>query len=60
LEELFDIVVAPHVGVGVTCSPLTFLGLSHGECTQQSVCCEGNHMKGDVVIGCSPINVNLV
>ncbi|RDB21692.1 Fruiting body protein SC1 [Hypsizygus marmoreus] len=45
--------------VGVTCSPLTAIGLGGNSCTQQPVCCSGNSFKGLIVVGCTPINIGL-
>ncbi|KAF8068959.1 hydrophobin [Lyophyllum atratum] len=45
--------------VGVNCSPLSPVGLGGNSCTQQPVCCSGNEFNGLIVIGCTPINVNL-
>ncbi|KAF9473249.1 hydrophobin [Pholiota conissans] len=46
--------------VGLTCSPLSVVGLGSGSsCTSQPVCCENNSFNGVVAIGCSPINLNL-
>ncbi|KAF8992599.1 fungal hydrophobin-domain-containing protein [Cyathus striatus] len=43
--------------VGLTCSPLSVLGLGANSCTQQPTCCTGNNFNGLVVIGCTPINL---
>ncbi|KAF9465665.1 hydrophobin [Collybia nuda] len=45
--------------VGLTCSPLTIIGGGGSSCTTQPVCCSGNDFHGLVVIGCTPININL-
>nr|AHZ18297.1 hydrophobin 1 [Tricholoma vaccinum] len=43
---------------GIQCSPITAIGLGSGsKCSQQPVCCSGNHMNGLVVVGCSPVNL---
>ncbi|KIK06298.1 hypothetical protein K443DRAFT_290493 [Laccaria amethystina LaAM-08-1] len=58
---LLDIVLPHNTAVGITCSPLSAAGLGHGgTCTQQPVCCTGNNYSGLVVVGCSPININLI
>ncbi|KAH0834007.1 hydrophobin [Lanmaoa asiatica] len=53
--------VAAQVGalVGVTCSPISAVGIGSG-CTaqQQPVCCKNNNYNGLVNLGCSPINLN--
>ncbi|RDB20579.1 Fruiting body protein SC1 [Hypsizygus marmoreus] len=45
--------------VGVTCSPLTAVGVGGNSCTQQPVCCSGNNFEGLIVVGCTPINISL-
>jgi hypothetical protein len=60
IEDLLGLVVAPNVAVGLTCTPLSAVGLSSGTCSQQSVCCEDNSFNGVVAVGCSPININAV
>ncbi|KAF9484043.1 fungal hydrophobin [Pholiota conissans] len=51
--------IANDVLVGMQCSPLSAVGLGSNSCTQQPVCCENNHFNGLIVVGCSPININL-
>ncbi|KAH0833880.1 hydrophobin [Lanmaoa asiatica] len=54
--------IAAQIGglVGVTCSPISAVGIGSG-CTaqQQPLCCTGNNYNGLVNLGCSPINANL-
>ncbi|KAF8810414.1 hydrophobin-263 [Phlegmacium glaucopus] len=45
--------------VGLTCSPLTIIGVSGTSCNQQAVCCTNNTFNGLVALGCTPININL-
>ncbi|KAF8810457.1 hydrophobin [Phlegmacium glaucopus] len=45
--------------VGLTCSPLTIIGVSGTSCNQQAVCCTNNTFNGLVALGCTPINLNL-
>ncbi|KIM41322.1 hypothetical protein M413DRAFT_146417 [Hebeloma cylindrosporum] len=59
LIGLLGLVVAPDVAVGITCSPLTLIGRGQNTCKQQPVCCENNHFNRLIVIGCSPININV-
>ncbi|TFK64217.1 fungal hydrophobin [Pluteus cervinus] len=47
------------VPIGLTCSPLSIIGLEGNSCSQQPVCCENNNFSGVVAIGCTPININL-
>ncbi|KAK7471932.1 hypothetical protein VKT23_000037 [Stygiomarasmius scandens] len=51
--------IHPDVDIGVSCSPLSIIGIGGNSCTQQPVCCDNNSLKGGVAIGCSPINLNL-
>ncbi|KAJ2913203.1 hypothetical protein MD484_g7219, partial [Candolleomyces efflorescens] len=48
-----------NVPVGVTCSPISIIGLPGNSCSAQTVCCENNSFNGVVAIGCTPININL-
>ena len=47
------------VPVGVTCSPISVIGISGTSCTAQPVCCENNDFNGVVAIGCTPVNLSL-
>ncbi|EKM81491.1 hypothetical protein AGABI1DRAFT_111797 [Agaricus bisporus var. burnettii JB137-S8] len=45
--------------VGLTCSPITVIG-GGNSCISQTACCTGNNYYGGLlVLGCSPINVEL-
>ncbi|KAK0225277.1 hydrophobin-251 [Armillaria luteobubalina] len=44
-------------GVGLTCDPITVIGLGTTQCANQPVCCEQNNYNGLVALGCTPINV---
>ncbi|KAG6834162.1 hypothetical protein H0H93_011485 [Arthromyces matolae] len=54
-------IVLPNVAipVGVTCSPISLLGIGGNTCNAQTVCCEHNDFDGLIALGCSPININL-
>ncbi|KAK0236362.1 hydrophobin-251 [Armillaria nabsnona] len=45
--------------VGVTCSPISVIGIGGNSCSAQTVCCEDNSFNGLVALGCTPINVGL-
>ncbi|KAF8204666.1 hydrophobin-315, partial [Pholiota molesta] len=45
--------------VGLTCSPITGVGVSGTSCSQQPVCCTNNSFNGVVALGCTPVNINL-
>ncbi|KAK0502370.1 hydrophobin-251 [Armillaria luteobubalina] len=47
------------VNVGLTCSPISVIGVGGNSCSAQTVCCENNSFNGVVAIGCTPINVGL-
>ncbi|KAF8873234.1 fungal hydrophobin-domain-containing protein, partial [Infundibulicybe gibba] len=46
--------------VGVTCSPISAIGLGGNSCSAQPVCCSNNSfVSGIVALGCTPVNLNL-
>ncbi|KAK0240747.1 hydrophobin-251 [Armillaria nabsnona] len=45
--------------VGLTCAPITVLGLGTTQCANQPVCCSNNNFNGLVALGCTPINIAL-
>ncbi|KAK0444146.1 hydrophobin-251 [Armillaria borealis] len=45
--------------VGLTCNPITVIGLGTTQCANQPACCTGNNYNGLVALGCTPINVGL-
>ncbi|KAF9477839.1 hydrophobin [Pholiota conissans] len=61
LLSLLGVAVGDITGqVGLTCSPISVLGLGHGSsCSSQPVCCSNNSFNGVVALGCNPINISL-
>ncbi|KAK2463949.1 hypothetical protein APHAL10511_004000 [Amanita phalloides] len=58
LLGLLGIVTGALTGqVGVTCSPITALGIAGNQCNAQAVCCNDTSFHGVVALGCTPINV---
>ncbi|KAG5716913.1 hypothetical protein E4T56_gene8521 [Termitomyces sp. T112] len=55
LSGLLGIVLGSSDSVGVNCTPIS----GGTSCTQQTVCCENNNLSGLLVVGCTPININL-
>ncbi|EGO01039.1 hypothetical protein SERLA73DRAFT_179079 [Serpula lacrymans var. lacrymans S7.3] len=58
LLGLLGIVLGDITGlVGITCSPLSIIGLGSSSCTAEPVCCENNTFNGLISLGCSPITL---
>ncbi|KAG7441379.1 fungal hydrophobin [Guyanagaster necrorhizus] len=47
------------VPVGLTCDPITVIGVGSNQCSSQAACCTGNNYNGAVVLGCNPVNVGV-
>ncbi|KAK0432513.1 fungal hydrophobin-domain-containing protein [Armillaria borealis] len=45
--------------VGVSCSPITVIGLGSTQCSNQVVCCDSNNFNGLVSLGCTPLGAGL-
>ncbi|KAF5325860.1 hypothetical protein D9611_000545 [Ephemerocybe angulata] len=48
-----------NVLVGLTCSPISVIGVPGNSCSAQPVCCTNNTFNGVVAIGYTPVNLNL-
>ncbi|KAF8161403.1 hydrophobin-251 [Crassisporium funariophilum] len=60
LAGLLGIVLPSIAGlVGLTCNPISVLGLGGNSCSSQPVCCTNNQFNGLINLGCTPINLNL-
>ncbi|KAK7438441.1 Hydrophobin-3 [Stygiomarasmius scandens] len=60
LAGLLGIVLGPITGqVGLTCNPISVIGVGGNSCSAQPVCCTGNNFNGLIVAGCTPVNLNL-
>ncbi|KAF8990927.1 fungal hydrophobin-domain-containing protein, partial [Cyathus striatus] len=45
--------------IGATCSPISGVGVGGNSCTAQPVCCSNDSFNGVIVLGCTPVNINL-
>ncbi|KAF5361839.1 hypothetical protein D9756_002079 [Leucocoprinus leucothites] len=60
LAGLLGVVLQGVTGlVGLTCDPISVIGVGGNSCTAQPVCCTGNNFSGLLVLGCTPVNLNL-
>ncbi|THV02185.1 fungal hydrophobin [Dendrothele bispora CBS 962.96] len=47
------------VPIGLTCDPISVIGIGGNSCSAQPVCCSNNNFNGVVAVGCTPVNLNL-
>ncbi|KAE9407593.1 fungal hydrophobin [Gymnopus androsaceus JB14] len=45
------------VDVGLTCDPITVIGVGSGSCSAQAVCCQDNSHGTLISIGCVPVTL---
>ncbi|KAF6756259.1 hydrophobin-315 [Ephemerocybe angulata] len=45
--------------VGVTCSPISVIGLPGTSCSANPVCCTNNTFNGLIALGCTSVDLNL-
>ncbi|KIJ61492.1 hypothetical protein HYDPIDRAFT_137833 [Hydnomerulius pinastri MD-312] len=57
---LADVGAIVNALVGVSCTPVTIIGLSSScDANQSPVCCTNNEFNGAINLGCSPVNLNV-
>ncbi|TFK37870.1 hydrophobin-251 [Crucibulum laeve] len=60
LLALLGIVVQDsNILVGVTCTPITIIGVGAGSCNALPLCCADNSYNGIVAVGCDFVNLSL-
>ncbi|THU79903.1 fungal hydrophobin [Dendrothele bispora CBS 962.96] len=48
-----------NIPIGITCTPISVIGVGGQNCAAQPVCCDKNNFNGVVAVGCTPVNLGL-
>ncbi|THV02156.1 fungal hydrophobin [Dendrothele bispora CBS 962.96] len=48
-----------NIPVGLTCTPISVIGVGGQNCAAQPVCCDKNNFNGVIALGCTPVNLGL-
>ncbi|KAF8131006.1 hydrophobin-251 [Boletus edulis] len=46
--------------LGLTCNPISVIGVGSNSCSQQTVCCDNNNFNGVVAVGCTPTSGKII
>ncbi|CAL1699858.1 unnamed protein product [Somion occarium] len=57
LDAVGVVVQDVNVLLGVTCSPISGVGVGGGSCSANPVCCSDNNFGGLLSIGCIPVDL---